>query len=199
MAEQLIREDEQLHDRIDLLVERLVDYLSDGAAVAHFKIDQEAVRAVVQEADQVYDGILWGKIGERLSSLHDIDAPLARVIEILKHRPNYSAVIAALGSVERYKALLLDLDNIARAVPQPAERGRGRPPQTEDLRAAVELLVEFWQQQTGVAVKHTGHKKEAFRKDWPPAKKFIFEVIQFIAPYRLDELPGVLEKIVSAN
>lgn len=193
---------------LEPLLDRLVGYLGTGTEKADFLIDREMLSSVVCMASLVYDGVRYLADAASKSTFHEFREPLARVIDILKCDANQDDIFIALGApamlamspdqtamsraVERYEAVLRALDDIARAVPPPLKHDRGRPPMTRDLRAMVELLVGRWEAWTGNPVKQIGHKKEA---PSTPAKKFVYDVVEFIDPARLGELPGVLEKV----
>ena len=144
-------------------------------------------------------------------------AVLARVIEILKHESNRENVLIALGApardpsmtsrlawpesdrpaVERavaeYEAGLSFLDKIARAVPPPPPAGpRHRPSKKKDLRAALEVLADYWEWRTG------NRFTQAWQKGGPRKGGGHLRVPD-IDPERLDDLPGVTEAIVAAR
>jgi hypothetical protein len=135
---------------------------------------------------------------------------------ILGRSPDQQAVQQAKA---RYETVLCALDDIAGAVPLfPPKPGKGNRPKTMDLRGAVEVLAAYWAHATRKPFKqdwapskakipYTGKepkKMKAKRNCLVPPKnksrgtRFICDVVvEFIDPKRLDELPGVIEAVVT--
>jgi hypothetical protein len=200
-------------ENFEPLIDRLQSYLADEREEADFLVDREVLSDIVLSAGMAYDGVRFSDDAASKSTFHDLAAPLARVIEILKHDANYDSALVALGAaallalspdqlavsraMERHEALLLALDDIARAAPPPpAKRGRGRPPKTKDLRFMVGGLADFWE-------IHTGHPPTRSWREGKPVPGearfawFAYDVVEFIDPERLGELLKVTGKIVS--
>lgn len=192
--EQLTRDDTD-DKLLEWLVDRLAEHITAGAKKADFLVDRAVLPAIVEEASWQYDNMRFSGIFP--STLHELKAPLARVIEILKrnHYRLFGVLAGKRGRAEkRYKAILDGLEDIARAVPPPPrKRGKGRPPKTGDLRALVECLVKHWEALTGHPLKQNWHKGSPLT----PSTMFIHDVVEFIDHERLGELPGVTKKIVS--
>ena len=109
----------------------------------------------------------------------------------------------------RYKAMLHCLTTIAAAVPPPpAKRERKRPTQTNDLRAAVRVVFDYWERATGKNCAPYWQKSDPperggdGRHGWVPANaatRFVHDVIEFISPERLRSLRKVAEKMRDAR
>lgn len=183
-------DDEELREWV---LDRLAKHVADGAEKADLCVDRAVLSAIIEEATRQYYHAKYGGIFP--STFHDLEAPLARVIEILKR--NHYSVLGALGggrAEERYRTILDGLGDIARAVPAPPpKRGRGKPSKTGDLHAPVECLVEHWEALTSHPFKQNWHKGSPLT----PATMFIHDVVAFIDPERLGELPGVTKKNVA--
>lgn len=177
----------------ECVLDCLAKHIAEGAEKADLCVDRAALSDVVEEAAWYYYNTTYSEIFP--STFHDLEAPLARVIEILKR--NHYRVLGALGgkqAEQRYKAILDGLDDIARAVPAPPpKRGRGKPSKTRDLRALVECLVEHWEALTSHPFKQNWHKGSPLTT----ATMFVHDVVAFIDHERLGELPGVTKKIVA--
>jgi hypothetical protein len=176
-------------------------------------VDRVVLENIIVGAIAIYDGTQFlANLASRFT-LHEIVAPLAQVIKILKHEANYDAIFVALGApamlalspdqgavdraVARYENLLDDLDEIARAVPPPpAKRGRGKPP-AKDLRALVESLADYWERVTRRRFTQNWHKESS--GPWKPttnATAFVYDVVKFIDSKRLGALKEMTEDIV---
>jgi hypothetical protein len=94
-----------------------------------------------------------------------------------------------------YESTLLALDRIARAAPPPPTVKRGAPFQTKDLRAAVEVLVDYWEDVTGEPFTQNWHDGEPLTE----GTQFVYFAMKVIDPGRLSQLPGVTEGIVAAR
>lgn len=148
----------------------------------------------------------------RYNLLHELAAPLTRMIEILEDERVRDWVFlcleAPLGPQRldrqavpaRLENLLVDLRKIARRVPAPpAKRSPGRPVTSGGLYGAVKLLALYWEQLTGKRFTQYWHS-DARRHNRAPANnatQFVHAVIRFIAPERLRSLPKMTEWIVA--
>jgi hypothetical protein len=164
---------------------------------------QKALKRAVHEAAVSYDRARCSADTASRSTFHVLGKLLPPVIKALKNKVDRESLLLALGApasnagmtwpvcdreaVERararYESMLLALEQIARAAPPPPMAVLGKPSGTKDLRAAVEVLVEFWERQPG----------GRFRGE------FIRRAMELIDPERLGELPDVIEVIVAAR
>jgi hypothetical protein len=202
---------EQLMNSAELepLLDRLATYVGDEAEKAHFLVDREALGDIVLMAALAYEGMRFSADKASNSILHELKAPIDRIRQLLICDDNYGEVLVALGApvmlamgpdreavdraTERHDTLLNTLDDIARALPPlPPKREAGRPSKTHDLRYMVGTLAERWEAWTRLRFK------QYWRNGKPGnnATKFVFDIVEFIAPERLKELPEVTEKIV---
>jgi hypothetical protein len=190
------------------LLDRLEKFVADEARKTFRPPDREVLRSIISMHAMAYEGsrFMTDEVSQR--TLHQLAAPLARVIELLQFEANLSDVLVALGApvmlaispdqrsveqaVARYVALLRDLDKIARAVPSPPTRGRGRPPR-KNLREMVERLADYWLSATGKQFSQHWHKGEPVNR----ATQFVHAVVNFIDSESLVALPKVTEKVVT--
>jgi len=195
--------------RSEALLDKLASHVAAEVEKADFPIDREALWSIILMAQMVYDGTRIGADATARSTFHELAEPLCRVIEILKDEANCDSAYVALGApvslalspdqlalgraIERYETLMRDLDDLARAVPPPPKRGKGRPSKTRDLRALAECLVDHWEAWTGHLPTQNWHQGEPIAN----AAQFVYCAVEYIDPERLGELPKVMEKIVA--
>jgi len=173
-------------------------------------LDRQVMELTVRGAIALYDGLRFSADLASRSTLHELAAPLARVIAILKHEANCDSILVALGAPDtlamsqdqtavrlaltRYENLLDDLNKIAsRLPPPPAKRGKGKPTKANDLLALVDKLAPYWERATGKRFTQGWHKGTPVS----PAAQFVYAVVGFVDPRRLPELPKVTERIVT--
>jgi hypothetical protein len=195
------------------LLDRLQHYLAAEREQADFLVDREVLSSIVFGAALVYEGVQLSDDAASKSTFHELAALLPRVMELLTDDANYGEVLVALGApvmlavspdqaavkraVEWHETIMRGLDDIARTAPAPpAKRGRGRPSNPKDLRFMVGGLADRWE-------AHTGHlPTQSWREGKPvPGEArfawFVYDVVAFIDPERLGELPKVTAKIVA--
>jgi hypothetical protein len=134
-------------------------------------------------------------------TLHELEKPLARVIEILKREENVDRVVMALGEtkpgycdveagVEHRSALIVDLEKIA-AIPPP-ERRRGAKG-NRDLHHLVHRLANQWLLLTGTPFT------QMWADNGTPATNgaaFVQAVVRFVDPENLNAVPNMTERVV---
>jgi hypothetical protein len=157
-----------------------------------------------------YDGCRFLADVASKRTLHELPELAARVREPLTDDANYGDALVALGApfmlalspdqaaveraMEGLENIVHGLDTIAHAAPPPpTKHGRGRAPPTKDLRYLAGLLATNWESQTG----HPFKQYWVEGKPWNAATKFVHDVVQFIAPERLSQLPEVTERLVA--
>lgn len=195
------------------LFDRLRSYIADEAEKADFLIDRDVLSDIVLSAGMVYDGVQFSDDEVSNSTFYELAEPLATVMELLTHEANYSDVLVALGApamlamspdqaavsraVVRHETIMRGLGDIARAVPPPpAKRRPGRQTRTKDLRFMVGWLADRWE-------SHTGHLPTQNWREGKPIQDeagfvwFVYDVVAFIDPERLRELPNVTENLVT--
>jgi hypothetical protein len=91
----------------------------------------------------------------------------------------------------RHKAMLHYLDMIARAVPPPPAKSRGRPAR-KDLRVLVECLADYWVRATGKRITQNWHNGEPLTR----FTQFLRAAAHFIDPQCIIALPKMAELIV---
>jgi hypothetical protein len=202
-------------DRFEQILKRLAAHVG-GEAAQPFSREGLELRRVISNAARAYDGVSADATEQ--STLHELGAPLARVIELLRDDTNSEQLLVALGAptpvapmtwserdrpeVERvmalHEAIVSGLGKIADAVPPLPARPAHRPSRSKDLRAAVEVLIDYFERKTG----------QEFRQDWKgkgggdpltAGTMFVRDAMQLIAPKRLDELPAVTADIRRAR
>jgi hypothetical protein len=177
------------------------------------KAERRMLMRALSEAASAYNRIRWSAEDASRSTFHELGAPLARVIGILKHEASLGDGLVALGAPARdssvltrltwperdraavhrararYDALLSALDHLARAVPLPPPRPAHRPVENNDLRAAVEVLAAYWERMTGAPVAPywvNGVPANA-------ATQFIYDAMRLIGCEHLGGLRKVLD------
>jgi hypothetical protein len=142
-------------------------------------------------------------------TLHNIEAPLAEVIEKLEHEANIDAVLIALGApamlmlspnqepvhraIAEYEATLNSLRKIAANLPAtPAKRGKGQP-RARDLYDLVYRLADIWKAFTGKDFTQYWHQGKPVSK----AARFVYAVVEVVDRSRLEELPTVTKNVVA--
>ncbi len=183
------------------LLKELEEYLVGDPPECSVALDE--LRSTVAEAILWYDAERYTAFDVSRRNLHEIGEPLTRVIELLKNTYNQPDIFFALAgnrdrhsinlelALERYEALLRDLDKIALAVPSPCRRERRRPPKIA-LRLLVGHLANYWVCATG----------KRFTQDWEngepltSATEFVRAVVRFVDPKSLPALPNVTEWVV---
>jgi hypothetical protein len=222
-------------DKVDDPRRRLEAQIAEAAGKKTFNSDdRRMLMRALSEAASAYNRIQWLAEDASLSTFHELGAPLtlARMIEILKHEANRERVLVALGApvrdpsiatrltwpehdrpvlervMIRHAELLSALDHLARAVPPPPKRPPYRPPTTNDLRAAVDVLADYWTRATGQSFTVAWHRSDprkpggdGRRKRAPnsPATRFVWDAMKLMGCERLGELPTVTKKIVAAR
>jgi hypothetical protein len=191
--------------------------------------DRRMLMRALSEAASAYNRIQWSAEDASLSTFHELGAPLtlARMIEILKHEANRESVLVALGApvrdpsiatrltwpehdrpvveraMVRHAELLSALDDLARAVPSPPPtRPPWRPVENNDLCAAVEVFADYWERATGLPVTqdwYTGNGKGSGRIPNSPFARFAHDAMKFMGVKRLNGLPELTKKIVTAR
>lgn len=180
------------------------------------KVDRVALSILVLNSALLYGGVSWSAQRER-TTLHEAAEPIACLVEILKREANRAGILKALGApayvpargaeeahgaavkaAEAHYAIALDaLEKIARALPDPPKKERGRP-RTRDLDALVDLLAQCFEEMTGKAFTQDWHTDDQGKREpIPPGAKFVYEIIEFIDSERLAELPTVTSRVVS--
>lgn len=191
----------------DLLI-KIEEYISVEAGREFLLNDRSILRLKITEILMLHSGMqLTNKMASR-STLHEINEPLAKVIEILRNPANSDHVLVSLGApfmlalspnqtdvetaIARFDDLLDSLNAIAENLPpQPQKRGKGRPP-NDELQVLVEMLATYWVRATG----------KPFKQDWlngdplTNATKFVHEVIKFLDKKSLSALPKKTANIV---
>jgi hypothetical protein len=173
---------------------------------------REGLTARIEIAIMAYDGTKFIADYASKITVHDIDAPLAEVIEVLEDdEVDGHAVLVALGAPQHMMAspdresldralaereILLHLlrklaDNLP---PAPAKR-RGRP-KANDLHQLVGGLANVWEDFTGQEFTQLWHKEKGKWKPISAAAQFAHAVITVVDPKRLPSVPEVTEQIV---
>jgi hypothetical protein len=122
------------------------------------KLLGEAVSNAFAAYEVVWRSEEFSEEAGRLNTLHLLGSLLPEVIKILKTEENYDGILVRLGApalpassaeqkavdkaAVRYDALMTSLTDIARDLPSPVKRGRGRPG-AKDLRALVNVLADY--------------------------------------------------------
>jgi hypothetical protein len=178
-------------------------------------VERRALLGAISEAYMSYGTVRHKAAMARHYTLHELKQNdlLRGVIEVLTNPANREHLLHVLGApesntgmiwperdrlaVERAEAwrsstlrALEQIDNYD--APPPPATSRGRPSRTRDLRAAVEALVDYWQDVTGERFKQNWHGGEPIT----PGARFVYLAMKLIDPSRLRELPGVTETIV---
>lgn len=184
------------------LLDRLVGYLSGpGTAKTGFLIDREKLERIVDYVRlQYYGERHWAARDDRTADLVRA-APPDVTMQLLKREEVLAIAALAEGpepaamaqAEKRYQALLRDLAKVIDALPPITPRRRGKPSSTQGLRLVVEILAAYWETETGTRFG------QYWRNGKPanPATSFVFDILQFIAPDRLGQLPEVTEKLVA--
>lgn len=165
-----------------------------------------------QLRDAVQDAIQWYEIdrdiasGLYTNSLHDIEKPLAQVIEQLHSNRNQGFLLTALGDYDsetgyvakgfadienEYQILLAGLHKIARAIKPPDKHPVGRPSRNH-LRMFVERLAEYWEHVTGINFKQYWQDLEPLTNE----TLFVKSVLEFVDPAAVPHLPKMTEAVV---
>jgi hypothetical protein len=137
--------------------------------------------------------------------MHELAQPLPLVIELLKAEENERAIIVALGGnpngtvdikygAEHRRALIADLEKIARVVPTPSKRPAHRPPRL-DLRLLVGTLANYWLLTTGRPFTSLWAKRDPVSA----GAQFVHAVVSYIDPAGLSALPRATEWVVNAR
>jgi hypothetical protein len=159
------------------------------------------LKAALFKASVAYQEVRRSADTAAQSTFHQID--LQDEIQRFNNEADREAILIALGAPasttlpltwpqsdraavelawDRYKSMMRSLADVDRAVPPaPAPRGKGRPTETADLRAAVQVLVDHWEQVTG----------KPFAADWEKgndAARFLIAAIRIVAPGRARSL-----------
>jgi hypothetical protein len=192
------------------LLDRLAQYLDTRQGKALSSKEVELLRSIIGSAGSIYYGARYMDEGHVPSIFHELGVPLAEVIRILKHESTVPYIEIALGEVVplltpkseydrslkrgavRYKRLLRDLDLIARAVPLPPKRGRGRPAK-RDLLLFVNFLSRHWESATNERFTHNWHKGEPLTR----GTQFLHAALWIVDPERLSKLPEMTKKLAS--
>jgi hypothetical protein len=140
--------------------------------------------------------------------------PAARVLEGLKRERNRADILSALGApdyvpakgweaardaavkvAETQFAIAVDvLEKIARASTDPT-LNKSKP--TRDLDALIDLLAQHWQQMTGKTLTQDWITDDQGRREpVAPGASFVHEIIGFIDPARLRDVPGATRRVV---
>jgi hypothetical protein len=98
----------------------------------------------------------------------------------------------------RFIVLLRDLRKISRGLSSLPRRKPGGQIKTKHLRALVERLATYWEEQTAQPFKQSWHRENGERKPSSHAAAFVHDVVEFVGDrYALRKLPKVTEAIVS--
>jgi hypothetical protein len=137
---------------------------------------------------------------------------IERAIELLKHedwgflvlkggyaRDNVYDDLAEEWAKEKYQILLNTLAAIAkrmRDIPRlhTVKRGQGRPPK-QDLDCVIDLLADFWEWAVGPG-SFTAKWTKGERKPATHAAAFVRDVVKYIDPARLLEVPKAMERVI---
>lgn len=199
---------------LDPLLDRLTTYVEKVGA----HVDRKALRDVVWFTGCVYEDA-HAEINNTGSTLHKLPAAVYYLDRLLSD--NLSDVLTLFGkppemelldyrgsdpnvpgpmrdALERYEALGETLEILARNAPPPPppplRPGRGGRPRTPaDLKDTVTFLAQEWEKLTGQ------RPTQRFVAGEPTtlAACFIYDIVKFVVPDRLGELPTVLKKVVA--
>jgi hypothetical protein len=140
----------------------------------------------------------------RKITIHDIAAPLAKVIEVLEDDDvDGHAVLVALDApphphrrmaspaAEREMLLQLLRKLAANLPPAPVKRSRGKPTAGDALYGLVERLADIWEHYTGMEFTRLWQKGQPVTE----ALRFTCAVVEVIDKDRLDELSTVTKHV----
>jgi hypothetical protein len=163
----------------------------------------QSLRAGVRAAVTNYGVLQFTEDYVSKITLHELEKPLARVIEILKREDNVDPVIVTLGSeqgsfycdiefgVERRKAVIADLEKIAARKPPSRRAGRKG---NRDLHHLVHSLANEWVVLTGTRFT------QMWADNGQPGTSgalFVDSVLRFIDQENLKALPKMTERVVN--
>jgi hypothetical protein len=188
------------------LIDRLVRIISRsrGPKVSAWR---EKLIASVLVAKRIY--IAANERRERDISLQAALAPLAQVLEVLKHQPNHEDILIALGApadtprkdaeavysaavvrAEMQRQAIVDgLEKIASASSVSASK-IGRPSK-QDFDEFVDHLAQEWWRLTRTSFKHYWYQ----RVPKSPGCQFVYEILGYIDEARLSDLRGATERV----
>jgi hypothetical protein len=173
--------------------------------------DDDLVSTVIYCAAIFYDARVFR---HGFPGLYDLAEPLSQVIDILKNDELREGVLMLLGAhpirvvvqahpedtedigpiVARHKRLISDLERMKTTLakmPRPPKLNPGNPREARDLFDVLSALAVGWTEITGTPFKVHWQGYEPLT----PAMRFVYEIVKFIAPTRVNELPTVTKKV----